>query len=112
MGIKLTSSLLNTTIFKNFTQLPNQTTFIMSGIINKVKDALHHDKSDSTHTTGTHGTGVTGNHNTTSALSGSTNHGPHDSNAANKVDPRIDSDRDGRAAHGTGLGSSNTHSTG
>merc|ERR1712072_1500639 len=25
MGIKLTSSLLNTTIFKNFTQLPNQT---------------------------------------------------------------------------------------
>merc|ERR1712029_834151 len=55
---------------------------------------------------------VTGNHNTTSALSGSTNHGPHDSNAANKVDPRIDSDRDGRAAHGTGLGSSNTHSTG
>merc|ERR1712098_642358 len=63
-------------------------------------------------TTGTHGTGVTGNHNTTSALSGSNNHGPHDSNAANKVDPRIDSDRDGRAAHGTGFGSSNTHSTG
>merc|ERR1712000_366401 len=74
------------------TTKPNQTTFIMSGIINKVKDALHH--------------------NNTSALSGSTNHGPHDSNAANKVDPRIDSDRDGRAAHGTGLGSSNTHSTG
>ncbi|KAJ5924264.1 hypothetical protein N7466_008451 [Penicillium verhagenii] len=29
----------------------------------------------------------------------STNHGPHDSNVANEVDPRVDSDRDGRAAH-------------
>ncbi|KAH9207403.1 hypothetical protein DL95DRAFT_396089 [Leptodontidium sp. 2 PMI_412] len=87
----------------------------MSSIINKVKDALHHDKTDTTHTTGTsttHTSGVTGNHNTSSALSGSTNHGPHDSNIANKADPRIDSDHDGRAAHSTGLGSSNTHSTG
>lgn len=86
----------------------------MSSIINKVKDALHHDKTDTTHsgTSTTHTSGVTGNHNTSSALSGSTNHGPHDSNVANKADPRIDSDRDGRAAHSTGLGSSNTHSTG
>ncbi|KAG4429236.1 hypothetical protein IFR05_015285 [Cadophora sp. M221] len=86
----------------------------MSSIINKVKDALHHDKTDTTHTgtSTTHTSGVTGNQNTSSALSGSTNHGPHDSNIANKADPRIDSDRDGRAAHSTGLGSSNTHSTG
>ncbi|RPA85682.1 hypothetical protein BJ508DRAFT_411688 [Ascobolus immersus RN42] len=39
-------------------------------------------------TTGTHG-------------HGSTNAGPHNSNAANKLDPRVDSDRDGRATHGT-----------
>ncbi|KAJ5648747.1 hypothetical protein N7490_005119 [Penicillium lividum] len=29
----------------------------------------------------------------------SSNYGPHDSNIANEVDPRVDSDRDGRAAH-------------
>jgi hypothetical protein len=43
----------------------------------------------------------------------SSNHGPHDSNIANKVDPRVDSDRDNSAAYGshstsTGLGSSTT----
>jgi len=47
-----------------------------------------------------------------STTHGSTNHGPHDSNVLNKADPRVDSDRDGRATHGsTGLGS-NTHGTG
>ncbi|KAJ5340043.1 hypothetical protein N7452_006771 [Penicillium brevicompactum] len=29
----------------------------------------------------------------------SSNHGPHSSNLANKLDPRVDSDRDNRAAH-------------
>jgi hypothetical protein len=42
----------------------------------------------------------------------SSNHGPHDSNVANKVDPRVDSDRDNLATHGahstTGLGSNTT----
>ncbi|KUL91485.1 hypothetical protein ZTR_01476 [Talaromyces verruculosus] len=49
----------------------------MSSIINKVKEAVTHDKHEKP--------------------SHSTNAGPHDSNMANKVDPRVDSDRDGRA---------------
>ncbi|EKV11652.1 Putative DHN1 [Penicillium digitatum] len=70
-----------------------------------------HDTATATGTHGTtHGTthgntGVTGTHGTT----GSTNTGPHSSNLANKADPRVDSDRDPRAAHtdvtGAGLGS-------
>ncbi|KAF5559866.1 period circadian [Fusarium napiforme] len=77
----------------------------MSGLINKVKDAIHSDK-DKSHEqpTGTHGT--------------------HSSRAANAADPRIDSDRDHRANPGTttghhtttgGLGSTGatgTHSSG
>ena len=60
--------------------------------------------------------GAHGSHNT----HGSTNAGPHDSNVANKLDPRVDSDRDGRAGMGNthgkhgatgGLGSSNYGST-
>ncbi|KAJ5484624.1 hypothetical protein N7453_012092 [Penicillium expansum] len=43
----------------------------------------------------------------------SSNHGPHSSKLANKLDPRVDSDKDHRAAHtdvtGAGLGS--THGT-
>lgn len=44
----------------------------MSNIVHKVKEAVtgHHDKP-----------------------SHSTNAGPHDSNVANKADPRVDSDR-------------------
>ncbi|KAF5016016.1 hypothetical protein F66182_12438 [Fusarium sp. NRRL 66182] len=69
----------------------------MSNIVNKVKEAVthHHDKP-----------------------SNSTNAGPHDSNIANKADPRVDSDRDHRAAYsaagtgnttaGTGLSSGTT----
>lgn len=48
----------------------------MSGIINKIKEAVHSDKS-TTH----------------SAPEGS--HGPHNSRVANAADPRVDSDRDG-----------------
>ena len=80
----------------------------MSGIINKVKDAL--SKDDKTHegTTGTTttGTGITGSSahttgtghttglptGTTTTTTGSTNAGPHSSNLANKADPRVDSD--------------------
>jgi hypothetical protein len=58
----------------------------MSNIIHKAKEALtsHHDKP-----------------------SHSSNAGPHDSNLANKADPRVDSDRDHRAGYsaaGTGTG--------
>ncbi|EHA57282.1 hypothetical protein MGG_09261 [Pyricularia oryzae 70-15] len=61
----------------------------MSSIVNKVKDALHHDKSQETKT-GTHG--------------------PHDSKAANVADPRVDSDRDHRANPASATGA-NTHAT-
>ncbi|EED20992.1 cell surface protein, putative [Talaromyces stipitatus ATCC 10500] len=58
----------------------------MSNIVHKVKDAVtnHHDKP-----------------------SHSTNAGPHDSNVANKVDPRVDSDRDHRAGY-SAAGTGNT----
>lgn len=60
------------------------------------------------------GSGLTGSRNTGSGLTGtgsglaggSSNAGPHDSNAANKLDPRVDSDRDGRS----GVSGSNTQS--
>ncbi|KAH7480788.1 hypothetical protein FOMA001_g8243 [Fusarium oxysporum f. sp. matthiolae] len=68
----------------------------MSGLINKVKDAIHSDK-DKSHEQ-PEGT-----------------HGGHSSRIANAADPRYDSDRDHRANPGTtttgGLGSS-THNTG
>jgi hypothetical protein len=61
-----------------------------------------------TTTTGTTGTtglaGATGTHTTgtTGGLSNSTNAGPHNSNPANKFDPRVDSDLDGSATVGGG----------
>jgi len=78
----------------------------MSGIVNKIKDALHHDKSDTTHNTTTgHSTTTTGHHTATGsgAPHGTATHtaGPHDSNLANKADPRVDSDRDGSNLHNT-----------
>lgn len=98
-------------------------------------------KTSSTGTTGTTGitgtTGMTGNYGnsnnysstgnygnsgtyantgTTGGLSHSTNAGPHDSNLANKVDPRVDSDLDHRgnrhgAATGGVFGASGSHAT-
>ncbi|KAJ5496210.1 hypothetical protein N7463_008197 [Penicillium fimorum] len=69
----------------------------------------------------THGTsGVTGTGaglGSTHSTTGSTNAGPHSSNVANKVDPRVDSDRDNRAHHGglsgagAGAGLGSTHHT-
>jgi len=46
--------------------------------------------------------------------SGSTNAGPHDSNVANKLDPRVDSDRDGKKDLSTGSSGplSGTHHAG
>ncbi|KAF3760803.1 hypothetical protein M406DRAFT_358346 [Cryphonectria parasitica EP155] len=60
----------------------------MSGLVNKVKEALHSDKHAET---GTHST-----HNNYNEPEGA--HGPHGSRAANAADPRVDSDRDHRAA--------------
>jgi len=75
----------------------------MASTIDKVKHALHLDKSS----TGTHTTGTTTGH-TTGHTTGTAEgvHGPHGTRAANAADPRVDSDRDG--SHNIG---SNTHST-
>jgi hypothetical protein len=56
------------------------------------------------HTSGTGigGSGMTGMTGTHGAPTGT--HGPHGSRMANEADPRIDSDRDGRGAIGTGPG--------
>ncbi|CAG9943469.1 unnamed protein product [Clonostachys rosea f. rosea IK726] len=83
----------------------------------------HGDTLGSTTGRTTHGDtlGSTTHGRTTGAPEGT--HGPHSSRAANAADPRVDSDRDHRAAHGkttgttgtSGLGSStapNTRSTG
>ncbi|KAF2965344.1 hypothetical protein GQX73_g8226 [Xylaria multiplex] len=66
----------------------------MSGIVNKVKDAVsghHHDKTSSA-PEGTYGT--------------------HNSRVANAADPRIDSDRDHRAAPGSTVGGTHGYTTG
>ncbi|GKT82225.1 cell surface protein [Colletotrichum tofieldiae] len=72
-------------------------------------------------TRGTHGTttgsGVTGSNNpyssntTTGYDDPDGVHGPHGGRAANKIDPRVDSDRDHRGAPGSGLTGSNTYGT-
>lgn len=66
---------------------------------------------------GTHAGNTTGTHTGThGGISHSTNAGPHDSNVANKADPRVDSDLDGRgnrhgAATGGIVGASGSHAT-
>ncbi|KAH8773236.1 hypothetical protein BGZ57DRAFT_1005243 [Hyaloscypha finlandica] len=63
------------------------------------------------------GNNIGSNTGTTGGISHSTNAGPHDSNLANKVDPRVDSDlsstgnRHGASTKGGILGSSGTHAT-
>ncbi|KAI8725171.1 hypothetical protein NCS52_00087500 [Fusarium sp. LHS14.1] len=65
----------------------------MSSLINKVKEAIHSDNKSTEQPEGTHG--------------------PHSSRAANTADPRVDSDRDHRAAHSSGLtGTGTTTGTG
>jgi hypothetical protein len=79
----------------------------MSGVINKVKDALHSNKDHSTthSTTGTHSTttGTTGTHGTAEGVAG-----PHSSRAANAADPRVDSDLDSSRTVGSGPGHTTT----
>jgi len=76
--------------------------------------------SGSTGLSGTHVGNTSGNHTgTTGGISHSTNAGPHNSNLANKADPRVDSDLSGSgnrhgAATGAGagiLGASGSHAT-
>ena len=59
-----------------------------------------------------YGSGTTTGAGYGSSTAGSTNYGPHDSNLANKADPRVDSDRDGRhtTSHTT-PGSGNANNT-
>jgi hypothetical protein len=89
----------------------------MTGIVDKVKNALHSDKHDSstTHGTSTHGTtshGTTTGSSTNYENPQSSNSGPHASNLANKADPRIDSDNSksgyGHQGTTTGVGSGTT----
>jgi len=65
--------------------------------------------------TGTHAGNTMGNTGTMGGISHSTNAGPHDSNVANKLDPRVDSDLSGRGNnHGAisgGAFGSGTHAT-
>jgi len=97
-----------------------------SNLLNKVDprvDATTAGAYSGTHagnTSGTHGThsstGAFSGTGTTGGISHSNNAGPHDSNLANKADPRVDSDLDGRgnrhgAATGGILGASGSHAT-
>jgi hypothetical protein len=72
-------------------ELKHYNTYTMSSLINKVKDAVHSDKKDNSATDNPK----------------SSNAGPHGSNIANKVDPRVDSDRDN---YGSGVGGAGTTS--
>jgi hypothetical protein len=102
-----------------------------SNLANKADPRVDSDRDGSgnmgaaQHGPGAHHTGAgagTGLAGSTGYGSGSTNHGPHDSNLANKLDPRVDSDRDGSGnmgaaqygpgSHNTGAGSGLTGSTG
>jgi len=110
----------------------------MSGVVEKVKakveQVLHKDTTHNTHSTATghsatsHGNTHTSGFGTGGSHPQSTTAGPHDSNLANKLDPRVDSDRDGAnvgqyghsSTHQGGLGGAgtaqqgygNTHSSG
>ena len=91
----------------------------MSGLINKVKDAIHSDKDkhNDSHTTGTH---TAGTHDTRTSGVPEGTAGPHSSRSANAADPRVDSDLDSSRRSGAtagGLGSTHSenmpgHSTG
>jgi hypothetical protein len=78
----------------------------MSSFVDKVKDTLNtaYDEATGRHNTAT---GTSSTRPNTDAY-GSTNAGPHSSNVANKMDPRVDSDRDGSHRVGdTGMSSHN-----
>jgi len=94
-----------------------------SNLANKADPRVDSDRSNvhsNTHSsglTGTHAGNTHGTHTgTTGGISHSTNAGPHNSNVANKADPRVDSDLDGKGnrhgAHTGGiLGASGSHAT-
>jgi len=96
-----------------------------SNAANVLDPRVDSDRSKQHGTTGVGSSGYTGTHTgntmgshtgTTGGLSHSTNAGPHDSNALNKADPRVDSDLDGRgnrhgASTGGILGASGSHAT-
>jgi len=73
----------------------------MSNIIHKVKDALTGNKDQDHHDTTT-GTTTASSSNPNYYGTDSTHAGPHTSHAPNKLDPRVDSDRDGSRTVGTG----------
>ncbi|KAJ5371117.1 uncharacterized protein N7496_007209 [Penicillium cataractarum] len=89
-----------------------------SNIANAADPRIDSDRSN----LNTHNTTTTGHSSTQPLVTGagvntydsarSSNYGPHDSNMANKVDPRVDSDRDGRAAYGAHTTSTGVGSTG
>ncbi|KAI1091022.1 hypothetical protein F5B19DRAFT_493842 [Rostrohypoxylon terebratum] len=67
----------------------------MSGVINKVKEAVSGNHSSTTNQGAPEGT-----------------HGPHNNRVANAADPRVDSDRDHRAAPGSTIGGSQPYASG
>lgn len=71
--------------------------------------AAHHGVT-STGVTGAHNHGVTGTGHT--GTYGSTNAGPHSTNVANKLDPRVDATTGTTATFGTGYGNTSTTGTG
>jgi len=97
-----------------------------SNLANKIDPRVDSDRSNQYGTTGINGgnnnyggtSGSTfGNTGTHGGISNSTNAGPHDSNLANKIDPRVDSDlsgsgnNHGASTRGGVFGSSGTHAT-
>jgi hypothetical protein len=77
----------------------------MSSIINKVKEALHHDHSTTSGSTNT-ATGTTTTGNNSGVPEGTA--GPHSSRVANAADPRIDSDMDHRGHNANSAGFTGT----
>jgi len=85
-----------------------------SNIANKLDPRVDSDRDGSR--TANQGYGTTGSSTTGYGQSGytggSTNAGPHDSNIANKLDPRVDSDRDGSRTANQGYGTTGSSTTG
>ena len=79
----------------------------MSNLINKVKGTLGGNTATHDDTTATDPTDPTHSITTTT----NTTTGPHKSDAANKLDPRVDSDRDASHNLGGGTGTYNTRNT-
>jgi hypothetical protein len=86
-----------------------------SNLLNKLDPRADSDRDGSANFgAASYGPGANNTANTSSGYnSGSVNTGPHSSNLANKLDPRVDSDRDGSAnaglaSHGPGAQNTNT----